>query len=139
LRLFGGRTAELETMNRILTESARERAERVEELERAVEAYGPMKTHLSEARARVKELEEAATSRAARIQELERELREALTEFAAKDFPRVEAEREFYRKRMQELETHNQQLTEAATRYALRVQELQEQLFEFLPEAATRD
>ena len=47
--------------------------------------------------------EDAATERAARIQELENELRELRIEHATKDFPRVEAEREFFRKRMIEL------------------------------------
>jgi chromosome segregation ATPase len=37
MKLFGGRAAKLETMNRILTEAARKRAERVEELETRVE------------------------------------------------------------------------------------------------------
>jgi chromosome segregation ATPase len=143
VRLFGQRTTELETTNRILTESARERAERVEELERDIDAHERMRAQLSDrnaeldrtllaARARIKELEDhnrqltdAATNRAARVQDLEQELSQVRTEFAVKDFPRVEAERDFYRKRMQELEMHNQQLTEAATKYALRAQELE--------------
>jgi chromosome segregation ATPase len=138
-------------MNRILTESARERAERVEELERALDAHERMRGQLSDrleeldrtllaARARVKELEdhnrqltEAATNRAARIQELEQELSQVRTEFAANDFPRVEAERDFYCKRMQELEMHNQQLTEAATKYALRAQGLEQELESLRP------
>jgi len=133
-------------MNRILTESARERAERVEELERAIDAHERIRAQLSErvevldrtllaSRARVKEhedhnrqLTEVATKRAARVQDLEQELSDVRTEFAGKDFPRVEAERDFYRKRMQELEMHNQQLTEAATKYALRTQDLEKEL-----------
>jgi hypothetical protein len=34
--LFSGRNAKLETMNRILTDAARKRTERIEELERQV-------------------------------------------------------------------------------------------------------
>lgn len=175
MRLFSGRTAELKTMNRILTESARQRAERVEELERALEEHDRIKKQLYEriqvldrtllaSRARVTELEghnrqltDAATARAARIQDLDRELQDVRTEcagrvqdverellelrtqFAVKDFPRLEAERAFYCKRMQELEEHNQQLTEAATKYARRAQELEKELSIFRPELVTKD
>ena len=128
VKLFSGRAAKLEGMNRILTESARQRAERVEELERKIDMMEPQ---LLDARKRLKlleNIEDAATERAARIQELENELRELRIEYANKDIPRVEAERDFYRKRMSELEAHNQQLTEAATKYALRVQELEREL-----------
>jgi chromosome segregation ATPase len=131
VKLFSGRAAKLETMNRILTDSARQRAERVDELERRVEMLEPQ---LEEARKRLKILEDAATERAARIQELETELRELRIEYAQKDVPRVEAERDFYRKRMNELEEHNHQLTEAATKYALQVQELEQELYELNPE-----
>jgi chromosome segregation ATPase len=148
VKLFSGRVSQLETMNRILTDSARQRAERVEQLERKLDIVEPQ---LQEARKRLKELEEAATERAARIQELENEIRELRIEYATKvqeleneirelrieyatkDFPRVEAEREFYRKRMTELDEHNRQLTEAATKYALRAQELERELSELDP------
>jgi chromosome segregation ATPase len=130
VKLFSGRVAQLETMNRILTDSARQRAERVEQLERKLDMMEPQ---LLEARKRLKELEDAATERAARIQELEREVRDLRIEYATKDFPRVEAEREFYRKRMTELDEHNRQLTEAATKYALRAQELERELSELDP------
>jgi chromosome segregation ATPase len=141
VKLFSGRAAKLEAMNRILTDSARQRAERVEELERKIEILEPQ---LLEARQRLKILrnvEDAATERAARIQELENELRELRIEYAKKDVPRVEAEREFYRKRMNELEEHSHQLTEAVTRHAKRVNELQEhnqQLTEAVIKHATR-
>lgn len=49
-------------------------------------------------------------------------------EYAKRDFPHVEAERDFYRKRMDELEEHNHQLTEAATKYALQAHELEQEL-----------
>ncbi|MFL5042928.1 MAG: hypothetical protein ACJ8D0_24265 [Xanthobacteraceae bacterium] len=137
VKLFSGRAAKLEAMNRILTDSARQRAERVEELERKLDIMEPQ---LLDARTRLKILEnveDAATERAARIQELENELRELRIEYANKDIPRVEAEREFYRKRMNELEEHNQQLTDAVTKHATRMNELEEHNRQ-VTEAATK-
>jgi chromosome segregation ATPase len=137
VKLFSGRAAKLEAMNRILTDSARQRAERVEELERKIDIMEPQ---LLDARTRLKileNIEDAATERAARIQELENELRELRIEYANKDVPRVEAEREFYRKRMNELEQHNQQLTEAANKCAERMNELEEHNRQ-VTEAATK-
>src|SRR6516164_4584185 len=90
---------------------------------------------------RVVELEEhnrlltkAATEYALRGQELERELLAARTEIATNDYPRLEAERAFYLKRVVELEEHNRQLTESATKHALRVQKLERAIGNWLPE-----
>jgi hypothetical protein len=67
-------------------------------------------------------LTETATQYALRVQELERELLAARTEIAANDYPRLKAERDFYSNRMVELQTHNQVLTETATKFARRLQ-----------------
>ena len=175
MKLFSGRTAELKTMNRILTDAARKRGQRVEELElelgrvkseyalrvqRVEELERKLQHHergeveaqklereLTEAATkralRVQELEqeltEAATKRALRVQELEQELLAARTEIATIDYPRLEAERAFYRKRADELEEHNRQLTEAATQCSLRVQELEQELLAARTEIATID
>jgi chromosome segregation ATPase len=136
VKFFRGRAAKLEAMNRILTDSARERAERVEQLERKLELLEP---EVLEARKRLKELEQAATERAARIQELERELQELRTDYAKKDVPRLEAEHEFYRRRMTELEMHNGQFTEAATKYALQARKLATDLYSRHPELIPED
>jgi len=74
--LFSGRNAKLETMNRILTDAARKRAERIEELETQLEP-----AHKAIERAR--ELEVVAAQRADLLNEKDKELadvREALTQ-----------------------------------------------------------
>jgi predicted RNase H-like nuclease (RuvC/YqgF family) len=81
--LFSGRNAKLETMNRILTDAARKRTERIEELERQV---AQLKQELEPSRKaieRARELEEVAAQRAHLVNERDKELaalREALTE-----------------------------------------------------------
>jgi hypothetical protein len=47
---FSGRNAELKTMNRILTDAARKRAERIEELERQVAKLERQVAHLKQER-----------------------------------------------------------------------------------------
>ena len=76
---FSGRNAKLEAMNRILTDAARERAERVEELERRV---AQLEQELEPARKRARELEIVASQRAHLLNEKDKELalvRETLT------------------------------------------------------------
>jgi chromosome segregation ATPase len=87
--LFSGRNAKLETMNRILTDAARKRTERIKELEDQLAQLERQTAHLKQ------ELMGRATSDAG------------------------------YAKRIAELEQHNQQLVEAANKYALRIQELE--------------
>src|SRR5436190_17475448 len=74
------------------------------------------------------ELTEAASEQAARAQRLDQDLLALQTEIATKDYPRLEAERAFYSKRVIELEEHNRQLTEAATEQAARAQRLDRDL-----------
>src|SRR3989441_747130 len=100
VKLFSGRTAELKTMNRILTDAARKRGQRVEELElelgrlkseyvlrvqRIEELELKLQHHERgevEAQKLQRELTEAATKRSLRVQELEQELLAARTEIA---------------------------------------------------------
>jgi carbohydrate esterase-like sialic acid-specific acetylesterase len=72
-----------------------------------------------------RQLTESATNHALRGQELERELLALRTEIATNDYSRLQAEHAFYSKRVSELEEHNRQLTESATKYALRAQKLE--------------
>ena len=90
---FSGRTAELETKNRILTDAARKRAERLKELEHQVAQWehqvAQLKTELESARKRIEsackrasELEVAGAQRAHFLNEKVEELvavREVLT------------------------------------------------------------
>jgi chromosome segregation ATPase len=92
VKLFSRQTAKLEVENRILTEAARQRARRVEELE-------------------------------SRLTVLERECQ------AAREAARVlQLERDFYSKRASEFEEHNRQVTDAASKYSVRAQELEREL-----------
>jgi outer membrane murein-binding lipoprotein Lpp len=87
--LFSGRNAKLKTMNRILTDAARKRTERIEELERQVaqleRQVAQLKQELEPARKaieRARELEAVAAQRAHFLNEKDEELaalREALT------------------------------------------------------------
>ena len=82
--LFSGRNAKLETMNRILTEAAQKRTERIEELERRV---AQLERELEPARKvseRAKELEVVAAERAHLLNEKDKQLadvREAATKY----------------------------------------------------------
>jgi chromosome segregation ATPase len=85
--LFSGRIAKLETMNRILTDAARKRTERIEELENQLAQLERQVAHLKQelepARKRARELEVVAAQRADLLNEKDKELvdvREALTQ-----------------------------------------------------------
>jgi predicted RNase H-like nuclease (RuvC/YqgF family) len=81
--LFSGRNAKLEMMSRILTDAARKRTERVEELERHVTQLQQELEPARKAIERVRELEAVAAQRAHLVNEKDKELaalREALTE-----------------------------------------------------------
>jgi|SRR5262245_12519480 len=82
--LFSGRNAKLETMNRILTDAARKRTERIEELETQVtqlERQWPILEPARKAIERARELEVVAAQRADLVNERDKDLavvREAL-------------------------------------------------------------
>jgi chromosome segregation ATPase len=97
VKLFSGPLKKLETMNRILTNSARQRVERIEQLERVLQQVKPK---LMELPKRVRELEEDNRQLTERLQELEREVLAATTLRA-------------YLQRMTELKENNRKLTDA--------------------------
>jgi predicted RNase H-like nuclease (RuvC/YqgF family) len=88
--LFSGRNAKLETMNSILTDAARKRTERIEELEDQLGQLERQVAHLKQeletarkAIERARELEVVAAQRADLLNEKDKELahvREALTQ-----------------------------------------------------------
>ena len=154
---LAARVAELEAHNRVLTEAATERAQRVQDLEHAladarsqIAAIGPEHARLHGEHAwlaaRVAELEphnrlltEAATQRARQAQDLERVLTETRIELAtvAPENARLRAEREFLGGRMAELEAHNRLLTETAIERAQHLQGTERVLTEVRIQAAT--
>ena len=80
--LFSGRNAKLETMNRVLTDAARKRTERIEELERQVAQLQQELEPVRQTIERARELEVVAAQRARLLNEKDEELavvREALT------------------------------------------------------------
>ena len=119
VKLFSGRVAELEMQNRVLTDAARKRAERVEQLETQAEKLVSMHVDITKQLADLQEqnrqLTQAATDRALRAQELEQLLQNTGIECG---------------KKLAALQEHNRQLTEAATQYALRAQALERELAE---------
>ena len=110
MKLFSGHMKKLETMNRILTDSARQRVQRVEQLERVLQQVKP---ELMELPKRVRELEEDNGQLTERLHELERELLAARTLRA-------------YLKRMTELEEHNRKLTDAIAHCKSCIEELEQ-------------
>jgi chromosome segregation ATPase len=129
----------IQELERELTEAVTKNALRIQELER-LEAEGAFyRRQTGELVQHNAQLTDAATKCSLRVQELERELLAARTEIATIDYPSLEAQRAFYRQRANELEQHNRQLTEAATKYALRVQELEQELRAARPEIATNE
>ena len=107
---FSGRYAKLETMNGILTDAARKRTERIEELERQVaqlkeelesarkaiegarelEAVAAQRAHLlNEKDEEIGALRETLTKRALRIQELERQVTQTTDKLGGKGVRRT--------------------------------------------------
>ena len=73
---FSGRNEKLETMNRILTEAAQKRTERIEELERRVAQLERELEPARKAIERAKELEVVAAERAHLLNEKDKQLAE---------------------------------------------------------------
>ena len=119
--LFKRRSSLLEVQNRALIETARGRAERIDLLERELQTA-------RERAERTDKLErelQAIRQRLERIDQLERELQQA-----SHEVERLTLGRDFYSKRVLELEEQNRQLTEAATNYSLQGQKRERELTE---------
>jgi hypothetical protein len=141
---------EYDEHNAELTEAASEQAARAQRLDQdllalrteiATKDYSRLEAERAFYSKRVTELEEhnrqlteAATEQAVRAQRLDQDLLALRTEIATKDYPRLEAERAFYSKRVTELEEENRHLTESATKHALRNQKLERAFGGWMPE-----
>jgi len=86
---FSGRNEKLETMNRILTEAAQKRTERIEELERRVAQLERELVPARKAIERANELEVVATERAHLLNEKDKQLAE-VREVATKYYFRIQ-------------------------------------------------
>jgi predicted RNase H-like nuclease (RuvC/YqgF family) len=134
--LFSERVSMLEVQNRALKKTARERAERIDELERELQQLAPKaEQHIDRRQREQLELEQAQ-----HIAKLEGELQQKTSELQQKtrELERVKAEREFYCKQMAELEEHNRLVTDAATKYSLWGQKLFHELATLDPDGAPR-
>ena len=134
--LFSERVSMLEVQNRALKKTARERAERIDELERELQLRRELQQATSDGEEHIGGLQrevEQARQRARHIERLEGELQQM-----ARELERLKAEREFYFKRVAELEEHNRLVTEAATKYSLWGQKLFRELATLDPDGAPR-
>jgi len=86
---FSGRNEKLETMNRILTEAAQKRTERIEELERRVAQLERELEPARKAIERAKKLEVVAAERAHLLNEKDKQLAE-VREVATKYYFRIQ-------------------------------------------------
>jgi predicted nuclease with TOPRIM domain len=146
---YAQRLAELEQQNLALTEAATERAQRVQDQDRALTSLHTELATLKPELARLSgentfyaqrhaELEEhnrlltqAATAHAGRVQQQDRELTSLHTEIATlkPEVTRLTGENKSYAQRHVELEEHNRLLMQAATERAQRVQDLERRIW----------
>jgi chromosome segregation ATPase len=126
--LFGGRRSMLEVQNQALIKTARERAERINELERelqtAQERTGKLERDLQTIQYRTDKLERDFQTAQGRT-DIERDLQQARNEVE-----RLTLERDFYSKKASALEQENRELTESATKYSIHAQKLERELTE---------
>jgi hypothetical protein len=132
MALFKRRVSMLEVQNRALINTARERSERIDVLERELLAARQRSARIDELE---RELLLAARQRSARIDELERELLAARegaeqTDKLERELERLTLERDFYSSRVLALEEQNRELTESATKYSSWGQKLERELTE---------
>jgi DNA repair exonuclease SbcCD ATPase subunit len=148
--LFSERVSMLEVQNRALKKTARERAERIDELERELQQLAPKaEQHIDRRQREQLELEQAQhiaklegelQQKTSELQQKTSELQQKTSELQQKtrELERVKAEREFYCKQMAELEEHNRLVTDAATKYSLWGQKLFHELATLDPDGAPR-
>ena len=130
--LFNERASMLEVQNRALKKTARERAERIDELEHELQRELHRAARYSDEHvSRLEREVEQARQSTQHIDRLKGELQQMTGELE-----RVKAEREFYAKRVAELEEHNRAVTDAATKYSLWGQKLFQDLAKLDPDGA---
>jgi chromosome segregation ATPase len=131
---FSKRVSMLEVQNRALIKAARETAERIDKLERELRNEHERQQAAQESAEHIGRLErELQQARERVLDSLERELQQV-----NRELERLKAEREFYFKRVEELEEHNRALTESATKYSLLGQKLERELARIDPNGAPR-
>jgi phage host-nuclease inhibitor protein Gam len=156
MALFSGRASMLEVQNRALIKTARERAQRIGNLERELQQVGqeverlkaerglqhagregPLKAEVLKAEVLKAEALKAEVLKV-EVGQLKTEVGQLKTEVGRlkAEVERLKAEREFYHKRAVALEQDNRVLTEAATKYSLWGQKLERELARIDPDGA---
>jgi chromosome segregation ATPase len=140
--LFGGRRSMLEVQNQALIKTARERAERIEELERELQSaasqIGQLRRELETAQGATGKLERDLQAVQDRTGKLERDFQAAQArsdierdlQRASDEVKRLTLERDFYSNKASALEQENRELTESATKYSVHAQKLERELTE---------
>jgi chromosome segregation ATPase len=136
--LFGGRRSMSEVQNQALIKTARELAERIDELERELQSaasqIGQLQRELqTERTGRLERDLQAVQDRTGKLErdfqaaqgrtDIERDLQQARNEVE-----RLTLERDFYSNKASALEEENRELTESATKYSLHAQKLEREL-----------
>jgi chromosome segregation ATPase len=142
---FSKRVSMLEVQNRALIKTAGERAERIDKLEHELRHERERQQAARESAEDIGRLErelQQARESAENIGRLERELQQARErvqhidslecelEQVSRELERLKTEREFYFKRVEDLEEHNRALTDSATKYSMLSQKLERELAE---------
>jgi chromosome segregation ATPase len=140
--LFTGRSSLLEVQNRALIKTAKQRAERIDKLERelqiAASQIGQLQRDLQTTQERTGKVERDLQTNQECTGKLERSLQtlqertgiERDLQPAANKVQRLTLERDFYSKRASALEEQNRELSESATKYSLWGQKLERELTE---------
>jgi chromosome segregation ATPase len=140
--LFGGRRSMLEVQNQALIKTARERAERIDELERELQSaaaqIGQLQRELQTSQGASGKLERDLQAVQDRTGKLERDFQAALgrtdierdLQQARNEVERLTLECEFYSKKASALEEQNREFSESATKYSLWGQKLERELTE---------
>jgi chromosome segregation ATPase len=119
MTLFGGRRrAMLEVQNLALIKTAEERATRIAELERELEPNARVARRLAQAEGELVQMQ-GRLDHATRQAEGERVQMQGHLDHAKRQLEERTTERDFYRRRVEELEQANAALTTSATKYSL--------------------
>jgi chromosome segregation ATPase len=148
--LFGERRSMLEVQNRALIKTARERAERIAELERELQSaaaqIGQLQRELQTAQGATGKLERDLQAVQDRTGKLERDFQAAQgrtdiqrdLQQARNEVERLTLERDFYSKKASALEQENRKLTESATEYSVHAQKVERELTEVATQHSQR-
>ena len=148
--LFGGRRSMLEVQNQALIKTARERAERINELERELQSaasqIGQLQRELQTAQGATGKLERDLQAVQDRTSKLERDFQAAQgrtdierdLQQARNEVERLTLERDFYSKKASALEQENRELTESATKYSVHAQKVERELTEVATQHSQR-